>query len=82
MKPRERNNYKSTQIIESESPHKNVLIDIVLKFKKLSDTTLLQKMQHKSSLMCTQVITKKNQTVLINLFRKLVFMHLSKYLVH
>jgi len=59
MEPHEGNNYKSIQIIQSESPKKHVFTVIVWEFKKLSHTTLLQKMKHKSSLMCTQVITKK-----------------------
>ena len=59
-KPRQRDNYKWTQIIQSESPHNQLLTSIIWKFKKLSDTTWLQKMQHKSSLGCTQVITNKS----------------------
>jgi len=57
MKPHQRDNYKSTQIIQSESLHKQLLTGIIWKFKILSDTTWLQKMQHRSSLVCTQAIT-------------------------
>ena len=39
IKPHQRDNYKSTQIIQSESPHKQLLTSIIWKFKKLSDTT-------------------------------------------
>jgi len=39
MEPHQRDNYKLTQIIESESPHKQVLTGIIWKFKKLSGTT-------------------------------------------
>ena len=56
MEPHQRDNYKLTQIIESESPHKQVLTGIIWKFKKLSGTTWLQKMQHMSTLVCIQVI--------------------------
>jgi len=60
IKPHQRDNYKSTQIIQSESPHKQLLTSIIWKFKKLSDTTWFQKMQHRSSLVCTQVLTNKS----------------------
>jgi len=70
MKPNERNNYKSTQIIQSESLHRQVLTTIIWKFKKLSDTTWLQNMQQRSSLVCTQVITNKSDMFNLHLRMK------------
>jgi len=49
--------YKSTHINQSHSPQNRYWL--LYEFKKLSQSTLLQTMLHRSSLICTQVIHKK-----------------------